>query len=206
MAAERETPPIRTTESGPTADGTQPPAPLLTPIERAIVVDDDLVIRSILRSTLAGIGLGVHLAADGDEAITMAKRHIVGLFMLDLQMPGTNGLETCRQLRALPQYANTPIVVLTGHDGARAHEAALAAGATMFLTKPFKPAILLRALAPLISGRMPGGEPAADNPVAPADDLWGQADPEYRNQLWGRLDAQRAMARRVLGENDLGLD
>lgn len=131
-------------------------------IERAIVVDDDPVIRSILRSTLAGIGIGVHLAADGAEAIAMASRHKVGLLLLDLHMPKLNGLDTCERLRALPGYATTPIVVLTGHGGQRAQDAAAAVGATMFLTKPFRPSGLLRALAHLLGA---GEEPAAPAPV-----------------------------------------
>ena len=172
-----------------------------TPIERAIVVDDDSVIRGILRSTLAGIGLGVHLAANGQEAIAIAGRIRVGLLLLDLQMPGTNGLETCRLVRALPGYADTPIVILTGHDSARTHSAALDAGATMFLTKPFKPAVLLQALTPFLTG-----EHAPGNPVEQAGDLWGPIDPEYRNQMWGRLDVQRTAEMRARGENSLNLD
>ena len=169
-----------------------------SPIERAVVVDDDPVIRGILRSTLAGIGLGVHLAADGAAAIALAQRWRAGLFMLDLQMPGANGLQICRRLRGLPGYQDTPIIILTGHDGARTHAAALAAGASMFLTKPFKPTALLQALAPFLSGQDP-----ADLPPPVSGDLWGQADPEYRNQLWGRLDAARAAANRMDDEDDL---
>ncbi len=195
----------------PFAGGDAPHQAEPAPIERAIVVDDDPVIRGILRSTLAGIGLGVHLATDGTEAIAMASRLKVGLFMLDLQMPGTNGLETCRHLRTLPAYARTPIIVLTGHDGPRTQAAALAAGATMFLTKPFKPAALLQTLA-LILRNPTHDEASAAGPFTPESTdrdpggLWGQADPEYRNQVWGRLDAERAARRRARGENDLGLD
>ena len=98
-------------------------------IEHAIVVDDDPVIRAILRSTLAGIGLGVHLAEGGSQALDVAERVKADLIVLDLLMPEMNGLETCRHLRRMESYTDTPIVVLTGHDHAQVEAAAFAAGA-----------------------------------------------------------------------------
>ena len=171
-------------------------------VQRAIVVDDDPVIRSILRSTLAGVGIGVHLASCGGEATTIAKRIKADLFLLDLLMPRMNGLETCRILRSMDAYCDTPIVVLTGHCGADAQTAAFDAGASMFLLKPFRPALLLQALKPLLGGRTDGD--GAHLP--PNSDLWGQADPEYRNQLWGQLDARRTAIRLALGAIDLATD
>jgi two-component system alkaline phosphatase synthesis response regulator PhoP len=170
-------------------------------VERAIVVDDDPVIRGILRSTLAGIGIGVHLASCGGEATTIAKRIKADLFVLDLLMPRMNGVETCRTLRSMDGYGATPIVVLTGHCSEDAKTAAFDAGATMFLLKPFRPAILLQALAPLLRGRAAGDGAGAQ--LSQRSDLWGQADPEYRNQLWGQLDARRTAIRLALGAADL---
>jgi CheY-like chemotaxis protein len=176
------------------------------PVEQAIVVDDDPVIRSILRSTLAGIGIGVHLASCGAEANTIARRIKADLFMLDLLMPRMNGLATCRILRSIPAYADTPIVVLTGHHSEDAQAAAFEAGATMFLTKPFRPAILLQALAPLLGGLVPGNGAGARAQLSRQSDLWGQADPEYRNQLWGRLDARHTALHLARGATNLTVD
>jgi CheY-like chemotaxis protein len=176
------------------------------PVEQAIVVDDDPVIRGILRSTLAGIGIGVHLASCGGEASTIAKRIKADLVLLDLLMPRMNGLEACRNLRRMPAYTSTPIVVLTGHHSEDAQVAAFDAGATMFLAKPFRPASLLQALAPLLRGLVPGHGGGVRSPLGQPSDLWGQADPEYRNQLWGRLDAQRTAMRLALGTTALKLD
>lgn len=187
----------------PPAPKTEDPPSDIPIVQRAIVVDDDPVIRGILRSTLAGIGLGVYLAKDGAEAIAMAQRLDAGLFVLDLEMPNTNGLETCRHLRSLERHAHTPIVVLTGHDGPRTHAAALAVGATMFLTKPFKPAALLKAIGPILTGSPhPSGALPWPHTKDSAGDLWGHADPDHRNQLWGRQDAERAAKRRASGETD----
>ncbi len=150
--------------------------------------------------------MGVHLASDGAEAIVLAARVKAGLFMMDLQMPGINGRDTCRHLRTLTDYARTPIVVLTGYSHPSIQTAAFAAGATMVLSKPFKPTALLQAIAPLLGGDAPAEEYMCGVPLDPQADLWGLADPEYRNQVWGRLDAERAASRLSLGISDLGLD
>jgi CheY-like chemotaxis protein len=173
-------------------------------VEHAIVVDDDPVIRAILRSTLAGIGLGVHLAEGGTQALDVAGRVKADLIVLDLLMPEMNGLETCRHLRRMESYAATPIVVLTGHDHAQVEEAAFAAGANMFLVKPFRPASLLRALAPLLSGRPPSH--SVQSLQTGRSELWGEADPEYRNQLWGRLDARRTAIGLILDIPNLRIE
>jgi CheY-like chemotaxis protein len=175
-------------------------------VEQAIVVDDDPVIRAILRSTLAGIGIGVHLAACGAEASTIARRIKADLFILDLVMPRMNGLQACRTLRTMEAYGETPIVVLTGHNSEDAQAAAFQAGATMFLAKPFRPAILLKALAPLLGGLVPVHSAEASPHLAPHSELWGQADPEYRNQLWGQMDARRTAIRLALGTTGLDID
>ena len=63
---------------------------------------------------------------------------------LDIQMPRVDGFETCRRMRSEPSLADTTIVVLTGESGDRAEHTAQAAGADLFLTKPFSPLHLLQ--------------------------------------------------------------
>jgi CheY-like chemotaxis protein len=167
------------------------------PVQQAIVIDDDPVIRAILRSTLAG---------SGAEASIIARRIKADLFLLDLVMPRMNGLEACRNLRNMAGYTETPIVVLTGHNSQDTQEAAFQARATMFLAKPFRPAILLQALAPLLGGLVPGNGTGAREQLTRPSELWGQADPEYRNQVWGRLDARRTAIRLALGTTGLGIE
>ena len=175
-------------------------------VEHAIVVDDDPVIRAILRSTLAGIGLGVHLAEGGTQALDVAGRVKADLIVLDLLMPHMNGLDTCRHLRRMHAYAMTPIVVLTGHDHVQVEAAAVAAGANMFLAKPFRPPSLLRALAPLLTGQLPSHSYVVQSLQTGRSELWGEADPEYRNQLWGRLDARRTAIGLALDIPDLRIE
>jgi two-component system, sensor histidine kinase and response regulator len=114
--------------------------------QTAIVADDDPVIRAILRSVLVGIGLDVRLACHGHEAVGLAGRVPATLVLLDLSMPGLDGAAACARIRGLPGYESVPVIVLTGKDDAPAKAAAKAAGATLFLTKPFQPATLLQTL------------------------------------------------------------
>lgn len=118
-----------------------------TPTQQtAIVADDDVMIRAILRSALTSIGLDVRLASHGYEAVAMAGRHPATLILLDLAMPGLDGVSACAQIRALPGYAKVPIIVLTSAINPIITEAALEAGATRVLQKPFQPASLLQVL------------------------------------------------------------
>jgi CheY-like chemotaxis protein len=114
--------------------------------QTAIVVDDDAMIRAILRSTLSSIGLDVRLASHGYEAVNLAGRVQAMLVLLDLAMPGLDGVSACAQIRQLPGYAQIPIVVLTATLNPLATQIAKEAGATLVLRKPFQPASLLQSL------------------------------------------------------------
>ena len=114
---------------------------------RVVVADNDPMIRGVLRSLLARLGLELTAVADGQQAVAAASPD-TGMFLLDLDMPGGGGLGVCRTLRANPDYRDVPIAILTGYHDDDLRERSLAAGATLFLTKPFNPAELLRALSP----------------------------------------------------------
>ncbi|HET6307092.1 MAG TPA: response regulator [Rhodopila sp.] len=115
-----------------------------------IVADNDLVVRGVLRSLLESVGQTVFLATCGEEVLDVAARVRAGLVLLDLNMPRLNGFLTCEKLRRLPDYATTPIVILSAYDGPRPKRAAVRVGATQFLSKPFQPAVLLQALSPYL--------------------------------------------------------
>ena len=121
-----------------------------------IVVDNDALVRDLLRSMLVHEGYSVFVAADGDEALGFAHRIRAQLVVLDLNMPRFNGFRTCEALRSLPGYADVPIVILTVYDGWDAREAARRIGATEFITKPFRADVLLRRLMALM-GHDEGG-------------------------------------------------
>lgn len=108
-----------------------------------LVADDDPGLRFLLRTTLEGDGLAVHEAEDGIGALEAALRCAPDLILLDWAMPGRSGVEVCQVLRSQPETAATKIVMLTARSQPADREAALAAGADGYLTKPFSPLALL---------------------------------------------------------------
>ncbi len=110
-----------------------------------LVVDDDPFIRKLIATTLEDVGgFEIHEAADGVEALTVARREHPSLVFLDIDMPEVDGIDACRQLRADEATSATRIVMLTAaHDDAVQRQAA-DAGADLYLTKPFSPLDLLR--------------------------------------------------------------
>jgi two-component system response regulator MtrA len=108
----------------------------MTTPTRVLVVEDDLAIRNLLWIMLDQRRYRVSTVADGRAALEVAGTGF-DLVLLDLGLPGLNGLEVCRQLRARPETARLPIVMLTGRDDPRGVRDGLAAGADDFLTKPF---------------------------------------------------------------------
>jgi DNA-binding response OmpR family regulator len=112
-----------------------------------IVAENDPLIRGVIRSVLVDTRKHVFLAVDGLEAVSLASQFKAELVLLDIAMPRLNGLEACKRIRALPGYAGVAIVMLTGHDDERLRQAAKRFGANDFITKPFRPDMLLTRLA-----------------------------------------------------------
>jgi two-component system response regulator MprA len=118
------------------------------PRERVLVVDDDPPLRRMLERTLAAEGFDVTVAGDGGAALVEAERAAPDLIVLDVSMPGLDGLAVCRRLRAkgLP----TPILMLTARDAVPDRVAGLEAGADDYLVKPFAVRELVARLRALI--------------------------------------------------------
>jgi CheY-like chemotaxis protein len=110
-----------------------------------LVVDDDPFIRKLVVTTLQDVtGFQLTEAADGEEALARARADPPAVVLLDVDMPRLDGIEVCRRLRADPATAAATIVILTAAHGDGVQEQAEAAGADLFLTKPFSPLQLLR--------------------------------------------------------------
>ena len=110
-----------------------------------LIVDDDPFIRKLVATTLGDVGdYKLVEASDGSQAVELAVAEPPEIIFLDIDMPGLNGLEACRRMRGNAELAGTTIVMLTAAAGAEAERAAEAAGADLFLTKPFSPLELLR--------------------------------------------------------------
>jgi two-component system chemotaxis response regulator CheY len=118
----------------------------VTPTSRTIlIVDDDPMIRKLIATTLEDVsGYRLQEAGDGLEAVQRAVDARPEIIFLDIDMPRLDGIEACRRLRSDPVTAQATIVMLTADAGEVAERSAQAAGADLFLTKPFSPLHLLR--------------------------------------------------------------
>uniref|UniRef100_A0A9E8CKG8 Response regulator n=1 Tax=Bosea sp. NBC_00436 TaxID=2969620 RepID=A0A9E8CKG8_9HYPH len=115
-----------------------------------LTVDDSPSIRQMIKLVLSGAGHQVAEAGDGADGLAKAKAQRFDLIITDLNMPVMNGLEMIRGMRALPSFAGIPIVFLTTESDDAVKQQAKAAGATGWITKPFKPEQLLAVVAKLV--------------------------------------------------------
>ncbi len=125
---------------------TDPATPSTRP-PRVLVADDDPVVRSIVVMNLEDEGYQVIEAADGDEAVWLARRAIPDLVVLDVMMPGLDGLDVLSILREHPNTADIPVVLVTARTGDRDILDGWKAGAAYYVTKPFDIEDLLRYVA-----------------------------------------------------------
>jgi two-component system, chemotaxis family, chemotaxis protein CheY len=119
-------------------------------VARILTVDDSAAMRQMVEVTLTSAGYEVSQAKDGREALQLAGAEAFDLVIADVQMPEMDGLTLVRELRRLPAYRHTPLLVLTTEA---THERKLegrAAGATGWLVKPFNPEKLLATVAKVL--------------------------------------------------------
>ncbi|MDB4988893.1 MAG: two-component hybrid sensor and regulator [Myxococcaceae bacterium] len=108
-----------------------------------LVVDDNAQNRALVQTTLEEEGQRVMLASGGDEALQLFEAHLPDCVLLDVRMPGTDGLVVCRAIRARSVGGDTPIVFLTALRDVETFDEALEAGGDDFLTKPVRPTELI---------------------------------------------------------------
>lgn len=101
-----------------------------------LAVDDCRVTQKLIQKIL-GKEYQVKTASNAQEALNVSYEDQIDLFILDVSMPEIDGLELCRTLRQLPQFQDSPIVMLTSRDGTFDKVKGKIAGATEYLTKPF---------------------------------------------------------------------
>ena len=131
-----------------------------TPLGRVLVVDDEPQILRALRTNLRARGYTVDVAATGEEALQLAAARHPDVVVLDLGLPGMDGIEVVRGLRG---WTSVPVIVLSVRDAETDKVAALDAGADDYVTKPFgMDELLARLRAALRRGLPPGEEPVVD--------------------------------------------
>jgi DNA-binding response OmpR family regulator len=125
---------------------------------RLLVADDELAFRRLLKQTLELEGYGVDLAVDGAAAFRMASEQRYDLLVLDVMMPGLDGFEVCRRVRAI---SAVPIIVVTALAREEEIVAGLRAGADDYVTKPFSiPELVARVQAALRRTQLAASAPA----------------------------------------------
>jgi twitching motility two-component system response regulator PilG len=102
-----------------------------------LAVDDSAVMQGVVKQIL-GKDYRVLVADNAVDALSTIYHEQVSVLLLDVSMPGIDGLELCRTVRSIPQFQNLPIVMLTARDGAFDKVQGRLAGATEYLTKPFE--------------------------------------------------------------------
>lgn len=103
---------------------------------KLLIVDDEPALRKALRTSLTASGFDVSEARNGDEALALLPQSPVDLVLLDINMPGTSGIEICRKIR--DSSIHTGIVMVTVRDSEEDKVQALEAGADDFITKPYR--------------------------------------------------------------------
>ncbi|MFF4364781.1 response regulator transcription factor [Streptomyces sp. NPDC001594] len=156
---------------------TRTPRP--APPARVLVVDDDPTVAEVVTGYLTRAGHSVHHAADGPAALDAAARHEPDLVVLDLMLPGIDGLEVCRRLRA---ERPVPVIMLTARGDEDDRIAGLELGADDYVTKPFSPRELVLRVESVLR-RSRAAAPAASGAGAPLTGAGIRLDPHTRRAV-----------------------
>jgi CheY-like chemotaxis protein len=111
-----------------------PQTPELGRLAKILIVEDHRDSREALKALLEAFGYQAIEARDGREAIELARTECPQLILMDIMMPGLDGLDACRHIRAIPGHEKTPIIAVTALEDAR--ELALQAGMSDYVRKP----------------------------------------------------------------------
>ena len=103
---------------------------------KVLVVDDEAVVRAGISRILEKQDLSIHTAADGSEALEIMAEYQIDIVLLDIKMPGLDGIEVLRHIRAT--YPDTVVIMITGHPTIQSAIECTKLGATDYLVKPFR--------------------------------------------------------------------
>lgn len=123
--------------------------------EQVLVVDDDAAINGLICEYLRLSGYEAHSASDGDGALREVSHEVPSIIVLDIMLPDIDGYEVCRRLRARPETAQVPVLMLSALGDEKSRARASQAGATEFLAKPFDPDQFLETIAKLTAAATP---------------------------------------------------
>jgi len=142
-----------------------PPVPRESDGRTVLVVEDNQVNRKLVRNVLRSKGYRVLEAATGEDALKLLKEQPADVVLMDLQLPGMDGFEVTRRIKADPQLGDLPIVALTAHVGQNDEQQAKDAGCVGFLTKPIRLALLPSQVAEFTKSRDAAGATGSRTPA-----------------------------------------
>ena len=111
-------------------------------LHKLLIIDDAAPVHGLIRARLADEPYEIRSAYGAEEGETVIREFAPDLILLDIDMPGENGLEFCRRLKENPATARIPVIFLTAADSLEQKVAGLELGAVDYVTKPFEPAEL----------------------------------------------------------------
>ena len=118
-----------------------------------VLAEDDVDIRDLVQIVLEGLDLEVRAVGNGADALAACRAETPRLLLLDITMPGMNGLEVCRAVRQDPALAGLPIILMTARAQSSDVAAGLDAGADAYIIKPFGPIELREHVEALLDAR-----------------------------------------------------
>jgi two-component system, chemotaxis family, chemotaxis protein CheY len=137
-----------------------PPKKRFRPL--VLVIDESRDARLTVRFYLSNEGYEVAEAASGQSAFESVATNLPDLVLIDLNMPGPSGVLAAQRLRTIAQMGGVPVVACAGPDSQAYRDAARAAGADAYLTKPINPTVLLRLVKSLLNRHSAGVMPTSD--------------------------------------------
>ena len=132
------------------------------PEELILVVEDEEDIQDLIHYNLSESGYRVDCAGTGEEGLTAVGADRPDLIVLDLMLPGLDGLSVCRSLKGNPQTDHIPIIILTAKGEEEDIIAGFAAGADDYVTKPFKPRVLVARIGAVLRRKARTADPAEE--------------------------------------------
>ena len=117
---------------------------------KILIVEDSMMVRMTVKRTLTGVDFEVDEAKDGAEGLAKVQSGSYDLILTDLNMPNMDGLTMIQEIRKLPAYAETPIVMLTTESGEEKKAVGHGSGVSAWLVKPFEPDHLIEVVGSML--------------------------------------------------------